>query len=190
MLAELNRSDTVSQGNVSVGYVPLYRGRGNGGAIPRNNYLGRMPFRGAPARFQQQVGAPTRYPQAGRGQPQAPGGCVRCLEATPRRYDAAKTHIVKDCPWPRQAPQQQVNRQPNFRVVMFPDGQAVPQSQLATVAMGPGQQPQIAAVAMGQYQAPNHMEYYTHDYSYDQYYLPQEEYTIGATISELPQQDL
>ena len=192
MLKELAKSDDVSHGSVSVGYVPLHRGRGYAGNTPRNNYLGRMPFRGAPARYPQPVGGLSRYPvpQAGRGQPQTPGGCVRCLEATPRRYDAAKTHVVKDCPWPRQAPQQQANKQPNFRVVMFPDGQAVPQPQLATVAMGPGQQPQVAAVAMGQYHTPNNMEYYTQDYDYNQYFLQQDEYNMGPTISELPQQDL
>ena len=71
---------------------------------------------------------------------------------------------------------------------MFPDGQAVPQPQLATVAMGPGQQPQVAAVARG------HTTYdplnYTQDYDYNQYFLQQDEYNMGPTISELPQQDL
>jgi hypothetical protein len=173
MLAELEKKDHTSLGNVNVGYVPAYRGRGMGGVTPRANYLGRVPFRGGPSRF----------PPPSRGQPQTmtSGGCIRCLEATPRRYDAAKTHVVKDCPWPRPPQQQQATRQPNFRVVMFPESQAV-------------QQPQIATVAMGQQnQAPTYnyqgAEYYTHDYHNDQYYLPQEEYT-GATISELPQQDL
>ena len=73
---------------------------------------------------------------------------------------------------------------------MFPDGQAVPQPQLATVAMGPAQQPQVAAVAMGQYHTPSNMEYYTQDCDYNQYFLQQDEYNMGATISELPQQDL
>ena len=187
MLAELNKSDNISQGNVGVGYVPIYRGRGTGGVTPRH-YLGRMPFRGAPVRYPQPGGAPARYPQPARGQPQTPGGCVRCLEATPRRYDAAKTHVVRDCPWPRTAPQQQqASRQPNFRVVMFPENH----SHLATVAMDPVQQPQVAAVAMGQVPAYDYQgaEFYTHDYHNDQYYLPQEEY-MGASISELPLQDL
>ena len=182
MLKELNRADEVSHGHVNVGYVPLYRGRGNGGPKPRNNYLTRMPFRGAPQ---------PRYPPAGRGQPQTLGGCVRCLEATPRRYDAAKTHVVRDCPWPRQPLQQPASRQPNFRVVMFPEGQTQMAPQLATVATGPAQQPQMAQVAMGQYHAPTPVEeYYTHNYTYDQYYLPQEEYTMEASITEIPQQDL
>ena len=187
MLAELDKKDTVSQGNVNVGYVPVYRGRGGVNA-PRASYLGRVPFRGGPSRYP----PPGRgqFQHAVRGQPQTPGagGCVRCLEATPRRYDAAKCHVVRDCPWPRQPPQQQANRQPNFRVVMFPESQAFPQP----VAMGAELQPQIATVDMGQ-QAPTFnyqgAELYTHDYTYDQYYQPQEEY-YGASISELPQQDL
>ena len=184
MLAELEKKDNISQGNINVGYVPIYRGRG---FAPRANFLARVPFRGGPSRFPQpgasrypQPGA-SRYPQPVHGQPQTAGGCIRCLEATPKRYDAAKCHAVKDCPWPRPPQQQQATRQPNFRVVMFPENQAF-------------QQPQIAPVAMGQQsQVPDYnyqgAEYYNHDYSYDQYYQPQEEY-IGATLSELPQQDL
>ena len=70
---------------------------------------------------------------------------------------------------------------------MFPENH----SHLATVAMDPGQQPQVAAVAMGQVPAYDYQgaELYTNDYHNDQYYLPQEEY-MGATISELPLQDL
>ena len=64
---------------------------------------------------------------------------------------------------------------------MFPEDQAFQQPQIAPVAMG--QQSQVHDY---NYQG---AEYYKHDYSYDQYYQPQEEY-IGATLSELPQQDL
>ena len=179
MLAELDKTDNFSQGNVTVNYVPA-RGRG-GGFTPRTNYLGRVPFRGAPV----------RYPQPFRGQlqparvrPQQPGagGCVRCLEATPRRYDAARTHVVKDCPWQRFPQQPQNNKQPNFRVVLFPEDQQV-------------HQPQVATLAMDQqgYSFPYNQQeeqFYTHDFYNEQYYQPQEDYTTGASISELPQPDL
>ena len=71
-------------------------------------------------------------------------GCFRCLEATPKRYDAARTHQVRDCPFPpnqgsARQPQfrQQQSRpaQPSYRIVMFPDHQTG-QQQVATVSMG------------------------------------------------------
>ena len=71
---------------------------------------------------------------------------------------------------------------------MFNENQAYPQA----VAMVPELQPQMGMVDMGQ-QAPSYgyqgAELYSHDYNYGQYFQPQEEY-LGASISELPQQDL
>ena len=61
-------------------------------------------------------------------------GCYRCLEATPRRNDAARTHLVKDCPFP---PNQGITRpvQPSYRVVLFPDYQSE-QQQMGSVSIG------------------------------------------------------
>ena len=172
MMAELDKTENISHGNVNIGYVPNLRGRGQGGgrSMQRRNFLSRVPFRGA------QVRAPP---------PAAPGrlsqtGCFRCLEATPARYDAARTHLVKDCPWPaQQRPTRQPNRQPNFRVVVFPEDNQV-QQPTPTLSMGQLglDDPRVAE------------QYYQHDYYYDQHYQPQEEYEAGASISELYPQDL
>ena len=54
--------------------------------------------------------------------PQFRSGCQRCLEATPARIDAAKTHSTKDCIWPPNN-QQQVPPRPNFRVVLVPENE-------------------------------------------------------------------
>ena len=172
MLAELEKTENVSQGNVNIAYVPIPGGRGRGRLATRGNFLGRVPFRGAPTRF------PT--PRA-RGQPSQTGGCFRCLEATPVRYDAAKTHQVRDCPWPSQ---QNSSRQPNFKVVLFPEGNYMQQPQVATVAMG-----QVGQVDTSAYNYEGE-QFYAHDYYYDQYYQPQEEYNTGASLSELRPQDL
>ena len=157
MLQELDsKPDSLSQGNVNIGYVPAY----NRGQMPRGGRyinMGRGMNRGARPQL------PTRQ-----------SGCFRCLEATPRRYDAAKTHLVRDCPYPPQRQLQQRRNPPNFRVVMFPENQPV-------------QQPQLAAVAMGQ------ADIYGQDagYYYDntQYY-GQEPGQQEATLEELPPQDL
>ena len=46
-------------------------------------------------------------------------GCQRCLEAIPARYDAARTHLTKDCVFP---PNSNSNKpKANFRVVLVPD---------------------------------------------------------------------
>ena len=147
LLKELNGQSDLSQGSVSVGHAPsmgMIRGRGRGQV--RSNG-GRGLMRGAGA-FR-----PTR-PQATRP-PMRESGCFRCLEATPRRYDAAQTHLVRDCQWPpnpapgmvRQYHQQQTQprgSQPNFRVVLFPENNMTSQPQMATVSMatqeGEGQQ--------------------------------------------------
>ena len=74
----------------------------------------------------------------------AANGCYRCLEATPKRYEAARTHLVRDCPFPpnqgstrhpRLAPQFQKPAQPSYRVVLFPDHQ-IEQQHMASVSMG------------------------------------------------------
>ena len=100
-------------------------------------------------------------------------GETRCLEATPVRYDAAKTHQVRDCPWPaQQGLSRPPTRQPNFKVVLFPENDQLQQPQQATVSMG---QLGIADQYYDQY-------YDQYHYS-DQYYQPQEEYAT-ASISE------
>ena len=177
MLAELDsKSDNLSQGHVNIGYVPAFRGGARGRSAPRNNFMVRAPFRpqfrppGPPARFQQPM----------RGQFQSTG-CYRCLEATPRRYDAAQTHQVKDCPWPAQQ-QQQARKSPNFRVVLFPEDNSMQQPQLATVAMGQQMQGSV-------YNQEDDYQYAQLTY-YDQYYQPQEPLQSGATISEIQSQDL
>ena len=174
MLAELDKSEitqhsNVSMGqvynaqqeraNVNMGYVPIQRGgRGGGRFNSGRNFLSRVPFRGAPV----------RNPGPRRDQ-----GCFRCLEATPVRYDAAKTHQVRDCPWPaQQGLSRPPTRQPNFKVVLFPENDQLQQPQQATVSMG---QLGIADQYYDQY-------YDQYHYS-DQYYQPQEDYAT-ASISE------
>ena len=183
MLADLDKTDNTNHGHVNMGYVPHLRGgRGLGGGrhMQRRNFLSRVPFRGAPAR------AP--LPAAGR---LSQTGCFRCLEATPARYDAARTHLVKECPWPaQQRPARQPPTQPNFRVVLFPEDnqvqQPTPTHPLVSMGqLGLSDDPYYAgAVDQNYYQ-----DYY---YNQSQYYQPQEEYgQYGATsISELPPQDL
>ena len=173
MLAELDSKqdrDIPSQGNVSMGYVPAFRGTRNRGRFDVRNTLGRGGFRAAP-----RLPIQPRNPQQ--------NGCFRCLEATPKRYDAARTHQIKDCPWPAtQSQHNQRRNPPNFKVVLFPDTQPMQQ------------QPQLATVAMG-----NSNEYYQDDsyvydetqyYDYEQYFQPQESLGPGATLMELPRQDL
>ena len=183
MLAELDsKPDNISQGNVAMGYVPTPRGRGGnvmmrGRSFPRPPYLGNR--------------APVSRPMTGRAPVQyQTNGCYRCLGATPRRYDAAKTHQVRDCTFPPQphqlasnGPARQTN--PNFRVVMFnnDNGQQMQQMQQHQ------QYPQMAAVDMGQGQVymQDEAQAYYEDYYYDEYYQhPQP----GATITELPQSPL
>ena len=45
MLAELEKKDNIRQGNINMGYVPIYRGRG---IAPRANYMGIVPFQEVP----------------------------------------------------------------------------------------------------------------------------------------------
>ena len=177
MLAELDsKADHISQGNVAVGFVPTPRGRG-GSVMMRGRGFPR-PYLG--------TRAPVIRPMAGRAPAQYQNnGCFRCLGATPRRYDAAKTHQVRDCTYPPQPHQQAHNvpgRQmnPNFKVVFFNDDNRQQVQQ---------QQPLMAAVDMGQgpmYQQDEVQAYYE-DYYYDEYYQhPQQ----GATITELSQPPL
>ena len=182
MLADLDKTDTIQHGNVTIGhipntqqektnigYVPTFRGGQRGGRFNAGrNFLSRVPFRGGPSRL-----PPPRREQ----------GCFRCLEATPARYDAAKTHQVRECPWPAQ---QNTNRpgnlqQPNFKVVLFPENSQVQHPQQATLSMG--------QLGLSDYPSQGGDYYYTHDYYQDQYYQPQEDYA-GASISEVPFQDL
>ena len=98
MLAELEKADnSTHQGSVHMGHVPSHQQertnigyvpaqRGGGRFNPGRNFLSRVPFRGAPVRLP----PPSRREQ----------GCFRCLQAIPPRYDAAKTHQVRDCVFP------------------------------------------------------------------------------------------
>ena len=177
MLAELEKADNTHHGSVSIGhvpstqqdganmgYVPAQRGGQRGGRFMQGrNYLSRVPFRGGPVRV-----PPPRRDQ----------GCFRCLEATPPRYDAARTHQVRDCTWP---PQQRSStsstRQPNFKVVVFPENNQTQYPQQATLSMG-----QLGLTDQPTYSQGGD-QYYTHDYYYDQFYQSQEDYP-GASISE------
>ena len=175
MLAELDsKTDHISQGNVAMGYVPTPRGRGGSVMMRGRGYYPR-PFLGnrAPAIRPMTGRAPAQYQN---------NGCFRCLGATPRRYDAAKTHQVKDCTFPPQPHQQVPNApvrpyNPNYKVVFFNDDN------------GQQQQPLMAAVDMGQgfgYQQDEAQAYYEDQYYADYYQYPQQ----GATITELPQPPL
>jgi len=151
MLAEINGKSDPSQGNISMGDTG---GRGGYNNVNMGNVGSSQPRMMRPIRPNMR---PVR-PMSGRGLMRGAGafrnipsppvrftanGCYRCLEATPKRYDAAKTHQLRDCPWP---PNQSSARQPqyrpqpgygqpNFRVVVFPDPQTG-QQQVATVSMG------------------------------------------------------
>ena len=131
MIAELNAKSEISHGNVNMAYTG---GRGmyddiNMGVVradqprmmrPVRNNMGRGLMRGA-GTLRNNPSMTLRLKA---------NGCYRCLEATPRRNDAARTHLVKDCPFP---PNQGITRQPQFtqqhqrpaqpsyRVVLFPD---------------------------------------------------------------------
>ena len=164
MLAELDsKPESLAQGNVNIGYVPVPRGGMNRGRFNQGFNQSRGGFRGRPQLL---------LPRAQTRQPNSGTGCFRCLEATPKRYDAAKTHLVKDCPWP--ANNQHRRNPPNFRVVLFPEHQAMQQPQMATVSMG-------------------HDEYYGQDAEYyhddpqyyGQYFQQQQLGQQEATIEEL-----
>ena len=119
MLAELDgKTDSGSQ-DVSIGYVPANR---RGASRPR----GRGLFRGAGSMRGHYFTQPRALPPPVRGP--ATSGCQRCLEATPRRYDAAKTHATNDCIWPPNNPS--FRPRPNFRVVYVPETED--QSEAAT----------------------------------------------------------
>ena len=97
----------------------------------------------------------------------AANGCYRCLEATPERYEAARTHLVRDCPFPPnkgstkqpQLTQQHLRpAQPSYRVVLFPDHKV--EHQMANVSLGdtitPDQEAQYYEA--GQLYNPQHFE--------------------------------
>ena len=115
-------------------------------------------------------------------------GCYRCLEATPRRYDAAKTHLVNSCPWPPQRQQPQSAKSPNFRVVLFPEDwhrqQPVAQHpHFATVALA--QQEHVQS----QVYNPEDGYFHAEEYYYDQHFQHQEPFMQGANLSELSATD-
>ena len=120
MLAELDgKSDSGSQ-DVSIGYVPANR---RGAFRPR----GRGLLRGAGSQRGHYFTPPRAWPAPARGS--TISGCQRCLEATPRRYDAAKTHATNDCIWPPNNPST-FRQRPGFRVVYVPETED--QSEAAT----------------------------------------------------------
>ena len=120
MLAELDgKTDSGSQ-DVSIGFVPAYR---RGASRSR----GRGLFRGAGSMRGHYFTQPRALPPSVRGP--AISGCQRCLEAIPRRYDAAKTHATNDCIWPPNN-QSSFRPRPNFRVVYVPETEE--QSEAAT----------------------------------------------------------
>ena len=124
LLAELDGKidsvDSVSGDNVNINFVPANR-RGGRGAPARAQ--GRGLIRGAgfrgyyqPRGFAPQFRPPAQFPPRANRMT----GCSRCLEAVPTRYDAARTHSARDCPWPPNTGSQQTVR-PNFRVVLVPE---------------------------------------------------------------------
>ena len=144
MIAELNAKSEVSQGNINMTYsgergmysnVSMGFVRSNQPRMmrPVRNNMGRGLMRGA-GTLRNIPSMPIRF---------TANGCYRCLEATPKRYDAAKTHLVRDCPFPpnqgstrqpRLAPQYQKPAQPSYRVVLFPDHQV--EQQMASLSIG------------------------------------------------------
>ena len=113
MLAELNAKSDTSQGNISMANIGGGGSYGNvnmgfvGSNQPRmmrpvRTNMGRGLMRGAGAFRHNIPSPPVRF---------TANGCFRCLEATPKRYDAARTHQVRDCPFP---PNQSSARQPQF----------------------------------------------------------------------------
>ena len=128
LLAELEgKSDTdtdtvsVNTGHVpaGMGYVPA--GRRGGGGRPRG-LGGRGLIRGAGALRGYAYQPRALHPPA---RPQYMTGCKRCLEAIPARYDAARTHNTRDCPWPANNNIAAAPRA-NFRVVLVPEAQDQP----------------------------------------------------------------
>ena len=128
MLAELNgKMDSADSGpgtsDVNINYVPApRRGRGYGApAHAQGRGLVRAAgFRGyyrPRAVASSQFRAPSQFPPPTASRM---SGCQRCLEAIPTRYDAARTHTTRDCPWPPNSASQQTRR-PNFRVVLVPE---------------------------------------------------------------------
>ena len=120
MLAELDgaaKADTVDSGsgdNVNIGYVPSNRRgpRAGRGIVRAAGYRGYQP---RPRALAPQLRPPSQVP------PGRMSGCMRCLEAIPTRYDAARTHATRDCPWPPNPGSQQSRPRPNFRVVLVPE---------------------------------------------------------------------
>merc|ERR1712179_352810 len=131
------------------------------------NNMGRGLMRGA-GTFRSNPSLPVRFTAY---------SCYRCLEATPRHYDAARTHLVRDCPFP---PNQGITRQPqgtqqhlrpaqpSYRAVLFPDQH--------------GEQQQRGSVSMGNIITQNQEAQY---YEAGQLYNPQ--YFEEGWIDELPQ---
>ena len=93
MIAEMDGKEAQ---DISVGQV---RATGGGPLCPfRPMFRGR----GAPLRYPQPVrpnfpNYQPRTPATYRPRRGGPGGCIRCLEA--RRYDAARFHGLRDCPY-------------------------------------------------------------------------------------------
>ena len=113
MLAELDgASESSSTDTVNINYVPNRRG----GAFPKSR--GRGILRGFGSRRGYTNLVPRALPPPTRPQPNY--GCQRCIEAIPARYDASKSHLTKDCPWPPNQTQS-LQPKPNFRVVLIPE---------------------------------------------------------------------
>ena len=169
MIAELNAKSEMSQGNINMTYtgergmynnisMGLMRSNQPRMMRPVRNNMGRGLMRGA-GTLKNIPSTPIRF---------TANGCYRCLEATPKRYDAARTHLVRDCPFPpnqgstrqpRLVPQYQKPAQPSYRVVLFPDHHGE-QQQKGSVSMGNiiAQNQEAQYYEAGQLYNPQHFE--------------------------------
>lgn len=124
MLQEIENLDNMSAGNLSVGQVRSFRGRGRP-PMPRFPYspnpnfrgLPRPPIRGARHPFPNTVN--NRFQFRGRRE-----DCTLCLEA--RRFDSSKGHETNKCPFPSgfaRPYQSGSSNGSNFKVLLVSDQQ-------------------------------------------------------------------
>ena len=186
LLQELDAKDGTSTNNVSVGYIPNGRGRGNPPGMLRGSNFPRG------GRFQRGRGQQfnLRQPASARRQP----SCQICLEA--RKYDSAIGHTTQACPFKQEL--SNITRQqqrPNFKVLLLP-------SETPSTLNNSSHQADISTAPASSNQQVQYNPYYTDGYGHtsypDQYTYEDEYYTAPfnhyeqATIEEVNanQQDL
>ena len=118
MLQEIDNLDNLSAGNLSVGQVRSFRGRG-GFPPPRFPYsnnatrgMSRPPFRGGRPPFSNSMN--NRFQFRGRRE-----DCTLCLEA--RRFDSSKGHETSRCPFSSGWTKPYQSGGSNFKVMLVHD---------------------------------------------------------------------